>query len=574
MRKNVICMLVGLSILFILSGTGFALDTLVVEQGINKISEAFAADTTAGVDLSTRVYKLQLNGIYLQNEGIFTRPGQPLNIVGETGDGAPPLIQPLTDESGNSPDAIFNLKENSTFKNLAHNNMDDLGTQKESVYRVSEDSVKVVFENLYAECVMNGVVAFDANGFVVEMRDCKFYNLGRDTHPMTGKPLDCGANQPDSVIFENNTVYNAKTGLEMRVVPRYVKINHNTFVAVLFNTIVDNGGSRWWKGEITNNLFIDCDVTLRPWQWVYGDELYVWNPEDSVIALAEGLGITGANVLDIDSLNVEVPWPAEEKHLLVENNNHYTSQEVNNWMETTWGDSVKVCTDVVFINDYDLAYCSRHPEWFDVEQATSLDPGFVKRSVLPNYVENYLIPHLDEMGVPWYSPTTPAAEWDWPEDDETVVDENGLAVLEWPVLNDFSYTNADLLTAGNDGFPLGDLNWFPDKKAEWETWLTGVDSKEAVQPADFALSQNYPNPFNPTTTIEYTLKQAADVTLTVYNTMGQKVKTLVNERMNTGAHSVQWDGTNTMGAKVVSGVYIYKLETENMSQTKKMLMVK
>jgi hypothetical protein len=133
-------------------------------------------------------------------------------------------------------------------------------------------------------------------------------------------------------------------------------------------------------------------------------------------------------------------------------------------------------------------------------------------------------------------------------------------------------TNAKSYTAGDKGLPLGDLNWFPEKKQEW---ITAIDKNKLSDiPDNFELAQNYPNPFNPTTTIFYSLKKTTDVNLAIFNILGQPVKTLVKGRMDAGSHSEQWDGTNEIGAKVVSGIYYYRLVTENQSQTMKMVLMK
>jgi hypothetical protein len=90
-----------------------------------------------------------------------------------------------------------------------------------------------------------------------------------------------------------------------------------------------------------------------------------------------------------------------------------------------------------------------------------------------------------------------------------------------------------------------------------------------------SLEQNYPNPFNPVTTIEFTVKQSAPVTLRVYNVAGQLVRTLVDEVRDPGvAHRVTWNGRNDAGSFVSSGVYFYKLVAEDFVQTKKMVLLK
>ena len=88
------------------------------------------------------------------------------------------------------------------------------------------------------------------------------------------------------------------------------------------------------------------------------------------------------------------------------------------------------------------------------------------------------------------------------------------------------------------------------------------------------LDQNYPNPFNPQTTIAYSLKERGRVKIDVYNVNGELVKTLLDENRDAGADKVTWNGTNNANQPVSSGVYFYKLVTNNFSQTKKMVLLK
>jgi len=99
--------------------------------------------------------------------------------------------------------------------------------------------------------------------------------------------------------------------------------------------------------------------------------------------------------------------------------------------------------------------------------------------------------------------------------------------------------------------------------------LTSVESDQNNIPAEFALEQNYPNPFNPLTKISYQLPQSGFVNLKVYNTLGKEVATLVNEEKSAGKYSVNFNAGN-----LSSGVYFYKLTSNNFSQINKMLLVK
>jgi lysophospholipase L1-like esterase len=93
-------------------------------------------------------------------------------------------------------------------------------------------------------------------------------------------------------------------------------------------------------------------------------------------------------------------------------------------------------------------------------------------------------------------------------------------------------------------------------------------------PTTFELSQNYPNPFNPTTNIKYQLPQAVQVSLTIYNMLGQEVRKLVNTQQPAGYHTVVWDGRDKSGRLVPSGVYHYRLQAGSFTMTKRMLMTK
>ena len=93
-------------------------------------------------------------------------------------------------------------------------------------------------------------------------------------------------------------------------------------------------------------------------------------------------------------------------------------------------------------------------------------------------------------------------------------------------------------------------------------------------PVNFALQQNFPNPFNPSTEIRFDLPENDYITLTVYNMMGQKVKTLASGNMTPGFHSIIWNGTNDLGAKVATGMYFYSINTKNFQSIKKMLFLK
>tara|TARA_Y100001980_G_C14294228_1_gene124106 strand:- start:184 stop:540 length:357 start_codon:yes stop_codon:yes gene_type:complete len=105
--------------------------------------------------------------------------------------------------------------------------------------------------------------------------------------------------------------------------------------------------------------------------------------------------------------------------------------------------------------------------------------------------------------------------------------------------------------------------------------FSGVREIElAPIPNEFSLSQNYPNPFNPITNIEYSMSKNSNVSINIYDISGKLVKKLLNESKNPGFHSVRWDSKNNVGKKVSSGLYFYKMQTDNFEQVRKMILMR
>ena len=113
---------------------------------------------------------------------------------------------------------------------------------------------------------------------------------------------------------------------------------------------------------------------------------------------------------------------------------------------------------------------------------------------------------------------------------------------------------------------------FKDNKGKEWNYSVIVKVNDEM-PTGYVLYENFPNPFNPTTTISYTLKENTKTKLIVYNSMGQKIRTLKDSPQNAGKHSVQWDGKDDHGNPMSSGLYIYTLHAGNFTKTMKMLLV-
>jgi len=134
---------------------------------------------------------------------------------------------------------------------------------------------------------------------------------------------------------------------------------------------------------------------------------------------------------------------------------------------------------------------------------------------------------------------------------------------------DCSYsTSSPAYTGASGGFPAGDLNWFPTRKAAW--LLTDVQQQPSSGVAEvYTLSQNYPNPFNPSTQINFSIPKQTRVTLKVFNVLGQEVATLVDGVLTAGQHTATFQAT-----QFASGVYFYSIKAGDFASTRKMMLVK
>ena len=96
-----------------------------------------------------------------------------------------------------------------------------------------------------------------------------------------------------------------------------------------------------------------------------------------------------------------------------------------------------------------------------------------------------------------------------------------------------------------------------------------VNQIGSVVPDKFELKQTYPNPFNPETKIKFDIQKSGYVRLSVYNSLGQKITDLVNQNLSAGEYETNWNAKD-----FASGIYIYRIETDNFTQTKQMLLIK
>ena len=92
--------------------------------------------------------------------------------------------------------------------------------------------------------------------------------------------------------------------------------------------------------------------------------------------------------------------------------------------------------------------------------------------------------------------------------------------------------------------------------------------------SEYQLNQNYPNPFNPVTTLRYDLPEQTHVNIIIYDMLGRKIRTLINEQQDPGYKSLIWNATNDYGKPVSAGIYLYQIQAGEYISTKKMVLLK
>jgi len=444
-----------------------AQDTLTVEcwvevEGelevlVNALWDAIVGDTTsAGVhkavsEVPNRVYKLKKGGFYhltdrIENDGFHLRiVGEEPGVTLETG---PAVIQMVEDADAEVDGRIITGKASVTLKNLWISGNDDAGVQTYyQPIQMDASNSRFVFENLVLSRTNFAPIAFTGTDNDIFYRDCVFRNLiGRpSTQQWEGRGISIWADQ-DTVVVENCTFFNiGMTAFQLEGgAANYVRFNHNTLVNVGRSI---NAGNWWREAYFANNLIVN-----GWWHSQGADDLV--DPDDPR-DVTSGLFSIG----DLPSMY----GPEEGRRVVFANANSWRDPV----FEDYYADSL---LQQPFINpvsklDYLAVY-----DAMVAQDTTWLDPGLA--TTFADAQIDSMIQNIEDLraGV---TPATPYF-WQLPTYTDGTINHTGLS---WPLPEDFTYTNAALLTAGTDGLPLGDLNWFPTDKATWEAGRAGFVSE-------------------------------------------------------------------------------------------------
>jgi Secretion system C-terminal sorting domain len=559
-------------------------DTLVIKdfsdmgQKSNSLTNALNLDTLnvpAG-----RVYMLKANGYYPLATNITTSTKRPTVIVGadptrlvnnKNANSAPPVICGSTIEGQGSNTGQLSFANDLTVKNCSIIPAASDATLGWQFFGCSAPNCKVTLENDYFEHTRWIFLTADKPGTKLFWKDCYFVNMSGQACRRNGGVFD-GFSNMDTILVENCTHIMAQGSMYKfrNYVYDRIIFNHNTFLNCAGSVFESLGYES--NMSITNNIFVNSNV--QPFmKYVAGD----WGEVDAD-TLVTGL----VNVRNFP----DATYPVVPRKILVEGNVIYWDSRFND-MNTTL-DTKKVNGYTAWQSQM-VTMNTRSQTMFDDNAKYPYLTEGVWYKELPTFTDSkdLLTAQVDSLKAFCVSTvdinsTNVLADW-----RKVYIGSDYYIYSDWPIPVDLSYTNADLLKGATGGFPVGDLNWFPDKKA---TWVAQRDAENAAitnalnsgtttiatavhevgnLPGTFQLQQNYPNPFNPSTTISFSLSRAANTSLKVYDMLGREVATLVNGYTPSGSHDVQFKATN-----LASGFYFYKLTSGSFTEVKKMMLLK
>jgi hypothetical protein len=553
-------------------------DTLVVYANGPSIDQVIGSDTTGAGLQAHKVYKLvSLDTTYLWLGPITVKTN--FSVIGVLGsNGRPPCIEAGILLDGTLPYYLFVINGRhtvATFKNLyltgraPNNTLNALNVNGiGSFIQVAADSVKLYVDHVIFEDMPDECIGYSGNWCSLFITNCKFRNLISATQWFSGEALRNTTNSAitDTISMHDNTflALNCYDACPVTVsFVRYFDFEHNTDVMTFQNP--------FWIFNVTTAK-IDNNMFYGTWLGGITQIEYVqfW---DELRSLAI------PSVLDLDTLGGDIPktfdpqdsssanllWMAEAKrNIEVKNNNFFEPAAVVNfwktWDDTAHGDDSLLAP--TWMNARTTGMFNDKVHWPGLVQSGNLnvDPGY--GASIPNVVNSGQGDGVGEFQY-FYDIRQNIATTDiYGYKLQTAAGSNWIPQWPLPELADMQYTSASLKTGGTDGKPVGDRGWFAGG-------FTGVSTTPAQEPYQFALHNAYPNPFNPSARIEYTIPHNSFVSLKVYNMLGQEVATLFSGIQQAGNHVTVFDGSS-----YASGVYIYRLNAENFSASKKIVLVK
>ena len=465
----------------------------------------------------------------------------------------PPVLV-NTPAADGAPRDFFEIKEGGslTLQNVlfsgTHSNGEIAGT-----FAANTGGNKMIADNCVFTDFTNFALRNQFKGDSLSITNCVFMNGVRlSFSPWGGFPLRMDV-ACDNVLLENNSVINSGrlTGNSGPWHNANIHELHNTYL----NQTVAGHEQRANEMITANNIFYNYHFIGRK------NEMAV-SPNNTYDSYFTTWNYFADSKNSLDSIS-----------LYLGQNLFFRPQEILDWFTTNGADTLSPSllwehpdVDSLILADNNYTIGANYAE---------LDPEFTMHPGNTSAIANYLSGHWSGGEATWT---------DWRVTPPVAFGGDGLPVLTWPPAVDLSYANSFLQTAGTDGLPLGDLNWFPAMKEQYlankDTIIAALrdsmvnaqvfydpttmdqtpliteattTSFRQVVPGQLYLT-NYPNPFHGVTTIEFGLHQKSKVTLGVYNLAGQQVFELTRDGLSTGPHAYNFNGS-----ELTNGIYLIKI---------------
>jgi hypothetical protein len=519
-------------------------DPLVLEPfGVSGVYLNAQIDADSLTRTPNRVYVLRRgDASYYFLNTVITNTGYTLRIRAEEGSGRRPVIYLY----GNPfPTHFVQMAGDLLIKDLivcgfAENIEGEIANDPPRMIRAQTAGLSFTMDGCLLTETRGELLRFEQSMKTCRITNSVFANQGDlgGSNLGAGKPMDFRNAAVDSIIIENNTFVNFQDRLVRHrgsIVPiNYFKFDHNTAVNSLgyHGTMsLDNVGK---EVIITNNLFYDTFVAGADTDASRQAEFDESGEKDARNGLGKMFWI-------FSEPNDTTAWT-------VAGNYYVVSPAVQAFYES-------VAAEGVLGEGPPLTHHIMTRLGADSVNA------FHKEAILLGNIPKDMV----NMAVWYRSPdggnktkNTPCACWNRATDD--------FDRRPWQYFNDtLSCSYADTFAAAHgatDGGQVGDLNWplVP---------VSGIVNADQGIPQAYKLNQNYPNPFNPVTKIAFTINKVDQVRLEIYNIMGQKITTLIDQKMKPGAHEVTWDAS-----QVASGIYFYKFSYGSMTATRKMVLIR
>ena len=519
----------------------------------------------------------------------------------------PPIVRPGADFTGSSPN-LGRFNGDVEFIGVYMYGLDDIGGTSENMGFYKEDG-RNIFRHSYFSAGTNWLFQIHANNITLRIEDCQMRDPGRHTSRANDRFIDTRGHDVDSIIVVNSSLYNLTSNIQRTQggLINYFEYNHVTITNHLRSSVFLELAR---EVVIRNSLFVNTEVE-GVWESkeLVGDAGHNYMGEryfhaGGFLTLSSYEGIIDPNVatdadrniviknnnfggvpepvfvevweeMSVDDPNRELsaggrPWGTDPQWIW---DNPGVDTEDPEWAERDTIPLIRVKSPPM--DSLLTAWANEEVPWVDIknnieEQVQFTDPPEYWRIAdygYHNWFTGQTPRHYDR----WDEVSENASERFFHPAPGTPTNPEAPTASWW---RDLSYSSeTESYFHAENGYPAGNLNYFPELREEWEQGIVQDVPTTAEagpeRPEEFRLVGNYPNPFNPTTNIIYELADPVDVQLEIINILGQTVYTREVGEQSRGRHEITFDASNFS-----SGIYLVRMQMGATVQTHKMTLVK